>query len=61
MKTIAEVGHGLRMWELLRSMLLEHDDEADDAQAQVDVPKPIFLSVADREVRIVDADGVLLP
>lgn len=30
-----EVRDGLRVWQLLRRLLLKHDDEADDAEAQV--------------------------
>jgi hypothetical protein len=29
------LAHGLRMWELLRRLLFEHHDEADDTEAQV--------------------------
>jgi hypothetical protein len=30
-----EVRNGVRLWELLRSVLLEHHDQADHYQAQV--------------------------
>lgn len=33
--TKLEVPDGLRLWKLLRCLLLEHDHEANDAKAQV--------------------------